>query len=178
MYYPQQAQPQMNMGMNQNFNPYGQISNPYMDRMNQLQQYQQNLQMAPVQMSGTPQQQYQQAPTGISTRIVDDFNSLSANDVPMDGNGAIFIKRDGSEIQWRNWAANGTIVTTPYKQFLEQSNQEGTNIPQMDFNGLYEDVKALRGEISERFDRLEKSMVNPAAKSSGSRNKKEASTDE
>jgi len=126
----------------------------------------------PAQMSGTPQQQIQQMPAGLNGRIVDDFSVLNANDVPMDGNGAVFIKRDASEIQWRNWAANGTIVTTSYKPILEQNNQESTNIPQLDFNGLYEDVKALRGEITERFDRLEKSMTNPMSKTGSARTKK------
>ncbi len=132
--------------------------------------YQQN--MAGAQMQA-PQQQFQQMPVGLNGRIVDDFSTLNANDVPMDGNGAVFIKRDSSEIQWRNWAANGTIVTTSYKPILEQNKQEGTNIPQTDLNTLYEDVKALREEITERFDRLEKSMTNPTTKTSSSKTKKE-----
>ncbi len=135
--------------------------------------YQQN--MAQPQMQA-PQQQFQQMPVGLNGRIVDDFSTLNANDVPMDGNGAVFIKRDASEIQWRNWAANGTIVTTSYKPILEQKNQDGTNIPKMDFNGLYEDVKALRGEITERFDRLEKSINVPTVKTGG-RAKKEADSE-
>jgi len=145
-------------------NQYQSFQSPYQ---------QQNMVQAQPQMQ-LPQQQFQQMPVGLNGRIVDDFSTLNANDVPMDGNGAVFIKRDASEIQWRNWAANGTIVTTSYKPILEQNNQEGANIPQMDFNGLYDDVKALRGEIAERFDRLEKSMTNPTTKSSGSRSKKEA----
>ncbi len=142
---------------------------------NQFQNFQppyQQQNMVQTQMQA-PQQQFQQMPVGLNGRIVDDFSVLNANDVPMDGNGAVFIKRDASEIQWRNWAANGTIVTTSYKPILEQNNKEGTNIPQMDFNGLYEDVKALRGEITERFDRLEKSINTPAAKTNG-RAKREA----
>jgi len=129
--------------------------------------------MVGAQMSLPNTQQVQQIPAGLSGRIVDDFSVLNANDVPMDGNGAVFIKRDGSEIQWRNWAANGTIVTTSYKSILEQNNPEGANIPQMDLNTLYEDVRALRGEISERFDRLEKSINVPTTKTGG-RAKKEA----
>lgn len=158
-------------------NSYGQQFNtqqPYMDRLNNLQQYQQNLQMFPSQMSGTPQQLFQQAPAGLNGRFVDDFSILNANDVPMDGSGAVFIKRDASEIQWRRWGNMGNIEMTSYKPNLEQNNQEGTNIPQMDFNGLYEDMKALIEEITERFDRLEKSMTAPTTKSSSSRAKKEA----
>ena len=48
--------------------------NPYMDRMQNLQSYQQPLQ---------PQMQMQ----GLNGRIVDDFGNITANDVPMDNMG-------------------------------------------------------------------------------------------
>ena len=51
-------------------------------------------------------------------------------------------------------------------------------LPQTDFNALNEDVRALRQEISERFDRLESSMTNSKTKASGSRTKKEVIADE
>lgn len=51
---------------------------------------------------------------GILTKMVDDFGYITANDVPMDGNGAIFIKKDGSEIQRRVWTAQGNIIVTSY----------------------------------------------------------------
>ena len=138
--------------------------------------YQQNMPQTQPQMQ-VPQQQPQQT-SGMNALVVDDFSLLSANDVPMDGSGAVFIKRDGSEIQWRRWGNMGNIEMTSYKPILEQNNKEGTNIPKMDLNMLYEDVKSLREEISERFDRLEKSMTGPSikssARSSNSRTKKEA----
>lgn len=162
-YYPN---PQMNMAMNQNFNPYGQIQNPYMDRINQLQQYQQNLQQPIPQPSNQPQ--------GIIGRVVNDFSEITANDVPMNGNAAFFPKADGSELQVRSWASNGTIQTVVYKPILEQNQAEQSNIPQMDFNALNEDVRALREEISERFDRLEKSMGGNSNKATSSRVKKGA----
>lgn len=137
------------------------MANPYMDRMAQLQQYQQGLQQ-PVQQSTI---QSQQQPIGLNCRVVDDFNSITANDVPMDGNGAVFMKRDGSEMQWRNWAANGTIVTTPYKPILEQNQTEGTNMPQNDFTALNEDVRALREDIKGVREMIEKSMEVSSQKS-------------
>lgn len=174
------------MGPYQNYYPnnqmpmYSQGYNPMMNAQQRLAQMEQQYPqfagqnyMQPTQMSGAGQQQF-----GLNGRIVDDFNILSANDVPMDGNGAVFIKKDGSEIQLRNWTANGTIQTTSYKPILEQNSENGANIPQMDLNGLYEDVRALRGEISERFDRLEKSMTNSSTKTISSKTKKEVVTDE
>lgn len=166
-YFPQ---PMMNPNPYQNnFNQPMQMQNPYIDRMNQLQQYQQNLQMQQPQMTGAaPAAQ----PIGLNCRIVDDFNAITANDVPMDGNGAVFMKRDGSQLQWRNWAANGTIVTTAYLPVIDANNEQNTSIPQNDFTALNEDVKALREEISARFDKLEKSMGGSYIKPTASKAKK------
>lgn len=140
-------QQQMNNPYQGSYQP---MQNPYMAQMGQ---YQQNFQPQVQQVQQPPQQ-----PVGLNCRIVDDFNSIVANDVPMDGNGAFFVKRDGSEVQHRNWAANGTIVTTPYKPVQPENQSEGTNMPQMDFNALNEDVRALREDILARLDSIEKSM--------------------
>ncbi len=157
------------MGMYQGYNPP--VQNPYIDRMNQLQQYQQSLQQ-PIQ------QQQQIQPQGIIGRIVNDFSEITANDVPMNGSAAFFPKTDGSEMQVRSWSSDGTIQTIVYKPVFSDNSQEGANIPQMDFNALNEDVRALREEISERFDRLEKSMGGTYAKKTTSRTKKEVNADE
>lgn len=161
---------QPNMGIYQNFNP--QINNPYLDRMNQLQQYQQSLQG--TQMS-LPNQQAQ--PQGIIGRVVNDFNEITANDVPMNGNAAFFPKADGSELQVRSWAANGTIQTVVYKPILEQNQADGTNIPQNDFTALNDGINAFREEILSRLDNIEKSVGNIPTKTS-SRAKKGDSDNE
>lgn len=161
------SQPTMNPYQN-NYTQPMQMQNPYMDRMNQLQQYQQSLQMQPMQMPNANQPQHM----GLNCRIIDDFNSIVANDVPMDGNGAVFMKRDGSEVQWRNWAANGTIITTSYLPVIDQNQTEGTNIPQNDFTALNEDVRALREDIKDMRSMIEKSMGGSAAKTTTSRAKK------
>lgn len=141
--------------INNPYQTYGQpMQNAYMAQMGQ---YQQNFQPQ-------IQQVQQQQPIGLNCRIVDDFNSIVANDVPMDGNGAFFVKRDGSEIQHRNWAANGTIITTQYKPIQTENQSEGTNMPQMDFNALNEDVRALREDILARLDTIEKSVSKPSAR--------------
>lgn len=144
-YFQPQAQPAM-MNPYQNFS---QQQNPYMDRMAQLQQYQQSL-----------QPQVQQQFSGLNGKIVDDFNSITGNDVPMDGIGAIFFKNDGSEIQHRVWnATNGSIITTSYKPIQAENRADATNIPQNDFNALNEDVRTLREDILARLDAIEKSMM-------------------
>lgn len=146
-------QPQM-MGYQQNFNQNMQMQNPYMDRSAQMQQFQQGQQVLPSQMPGAYQQ------PGLIGKMVNDVSMVSPNDVPMDGNIAIFPKNDMSEIYCKQWKQDGTIQTVVYKPVLDQNHSEATNIPQMDFNALNDDLKALRGEFSERFDRMEKFLGN------------------
>lgn len=143
---------QPNMAPYQNFNP---TVNPYMDRMAQLQQYQQSLQ--PTQMAGTSQMQQ---PQGLIGKVVNDVSMVSPNDVPMDGNVALFPKSDMSEIYCKQWKQDGTIQTVVYRPYIEQDKEQIANMPQNDFTALNEDMKALRTEITERFDRLEKSWGN------------------
>ena len=151
---------------------YGQMMpNPYMDRMAQLQQYQQNLQ--PAQMPGT----YPQQPQGIIGRAVNDFSEITANDVPMDGRSAIFPKNDMSEIQVRTWGNDGKIITTSYKPILECQNQMA-DISILESEklkiGLSDDVTDA---FMKRFDDIEKRLddfiTKSAAKTSTSRTKKE-----
>ena len=140
--YPQyQQQP---MYQNQNVNPY-------MDQLSQLR----SMQQMPV-----PQQNAYQ---GLNSRLVDDFNVITANDVPMDGNGAIFIKKDGSEIQHRNWTAQGTIATSVFKPVKTgQPKEVSTSSDKIEIR-LPDDVvdmlqKNFEG-INKRFDELEKSIL-------------------
>lgn len=138
--------------------PYSPMLNPQ-QRLAQMEQMypqfsQQNL--VGTQMS-LPQQ-----PIGLNCRIVDDFNAISANDVPMDGNGAIFMKRDGSEMQWRVWTATGQIATTQFKPIQQENIEQGTNMPQINLNALNEDVRALREDILSRLDDMEKAISSSA----------------
>lgn len=148
---PQTNQP--NMAAYQNFNQPIQIGNPYIDRMAQLQQYQQSLQ--PAQMPAMSQQ-----PQGLIGKVVNDVSMVSPNDVPMDGNVALFPKSDMSEIYCKQWKQDGTIQTVVYRPYIEQDKEQVANMSQNDFTTLNEDMRALRTEMAERFDRLEKSWGN------------------
>lgn len=161
--YQNFSQPMMSNPYQNNYTQQMQMQNPYMDRMNQLQNFQQNLQQPQIS---------QNQPQGIIGRVVNDFSEITANDVPMNGNAAFFPKSDGSELQVRSWSANGTIQTVVYRPIQQENKEQGANIKQNDFATLNEDVKALREEISERFDRLEKSMSGSYAKSTASKAKK------
>lgn len=159
---------QANMGY-QNFNP--QVGNPYIDRSSQMQQFQQGQQILPTQIPVGYQQ------PGLIGKVVNDVSMVSPNDVPMDGNIAIFPKNDMSEIYCKQWKQDGTIQTVVYKPILEQNQAEGTNIQQMDFNSLNEDVRALREDIKDMRNMIEKSISAPAAKSTRGK-KAEVSIDE
>lgn len=107
---PYQTTPMMN-------NNYMPMQNPYADRMNFLQSYQQSLQqpVAGTQMSLANQQPMPQQIAGINGRIVQAVENINANEVPMDGSMAFFPKQDMSEIYVKGWNADGTIRTIVYK---------------------------------------------------------------
>lgn len=139
-------QPQMN---NPYQGSYQTMQNPYMAQMGQ---YQQNFQPQVQQVQ--PQQQT----SGLVCKPVVDASNVSPNDVPMDGNAAVFPKNDFSEIYVKSWTPNGTIQTIVYKPVQPENQSESTNIPQIDFNALNEDVRALREDILARLDSIEKSV--------------------
>lgn len=156
--------------------PGTQMQNP---RMQYLQQ-QQNALQGQNSMQGQMQQpQVQQYPINQATvqnplngRIVNTVEEITANDVPMNVPYSIFPKSDLSQIYIKSWNANGTIQTVVYKPIELENVQQGTNMPQTDFNVLNEDVRALRQEIAERLDRIENSIGSPKAKATTSRAKK------
>lgn len=138
-------------------NPYMQSQNPYMDRMNFLQNYQQSLQQQPI-----PQQI-----TGINGRIVQAVENINANEVPMDGNVAFFPKQDLSEIYVKGWNANGAIDTIVYKPYTaskdnqtvnSMANVENAKFTLSDestqlFLNKFEELSEKIGQLEDRFDK-------------------------
>ena len=105
--YPQYFQPQPQ-------------TNPYMQRMENLQQFQQALQPQPtVQVT-----QYQ--PMG---KVVDSVDVVKATDIPMDGNAYYFPKADGTEVYMKRWLANGTTEITAYKPISDKENKQTITYP-------------------------------------------------
>ena len=151
------------------FNQYNQMQNPYMDRMAQLQQYQQSLQqpLPPTQMSGANQM-------SALGKIVDSIDVVKATDIPMDGNVYYFPKADGTEVYCKQWLHNGTTRILTFKPVFED-----------DTNNLSSDTEKLKISLSDdvtdvfmkRFDELEKRfddlMPKPTTKTTATRTKKE-----
>lgn len=126
-----------------------QVPVQYMDRLGQLQNMQQPQMM----------QQPVQRQSGINGAVVEDFGIITANDVPMDGNGAVFIKRDGSEIQIRNWTANGTIATSVFKPVkMEEMSKTPDNLPN-GLEALYTTFEDKFNQLFNKIDKLEESMI-------------------
>lgn len=155
--------------INQFYQPQQQyMPNPYMQRMENLQQFQQAIQ---------PQQQIQSAnnftPLG---KIVDSVDIVKATDIPMDGNMYYFPKADGSEIFGKQWLANGQTRILTFKASLDE---EGNNLSieaekfKIDaFNELADTFQGMFDTVIERIDKLEK-YLKP-----NSRTKKEVNADE
>ena len=142
------------------FNQYNQMPNPYMDRMAQLQQYQQSLQQ--------PVSQAQMSAIG---KIVDSMDVVKATDIPMDGNSYYFPKADGTEVYCKQWLQNGTTRILTFKPVFEDST-----------NNLSSDTEKLKISISDefteafmkRFDELEKRIDDLMPKKTTARAEKES----
>lgn len=125
-----------------------QMTSPYMDRMNFLQGYQQNLQqpLQSTQMSVTNQ------PMAVSGKIVDSVEVVKATDVPMDGNMYYFPKADGTEIFGKRWLANGQTQILTFKPIIEDKTIKSSNETQ---NCENDTILDLLGTFTQRFDTLE-----------------------
>ena len=142
------------------------MQNPYMDRMTQLQQYQQSLQqpMLPTQMSGTNQM-------SALGKMVDSIDVVKATDIPMDGNAYYFPKADGTEVYCKQWLQNGTTRILTFKPAFEDNP-----------NNVSSDTEKLKISLSDevtdvfmkRFDELEKRIDDLMPKRTVARAKKES----
>ena len=161
--YQNYFQPQMNNGQ--------MMMNPYMDRMAQLQQYQQNLQQPMQQqaMSGPGQQM------NVIGKIVDSIDVVKATDVPMDGNMYYFPKADGTEIFGKQWLSNGQTRILTFKPVFDDDTNNVSNTEEKLKIGLSDETTEV---FMKRFDELEKRlddfMDKSTTKTTATRTKKEA----
>ena len=142
------------------------MQNPYMDRMAQLQQYQQSLQQ-PIVPTQTPVSNQMSA----LGKMVDSIDVVKATDIPMDGNTYYFPKADGTEVYCKQWLQNGTTRILTFKPVFEDNT-----------NNLSSDTEKLKISISDdvteafmkRFDELEKRIDDLMPKKTTARAKKES----
>ena len=150
-------------------NMYAQPNNPYADRMNFLQGYQQSLQqpVVPTQMSGANQM-------SALGKIVDSIDVVKATDIPMDGNTYYFPKADGTEVYCKQWLQNGTTRILTFKPVFDDNTNNVSSDAEKLKIGLSDDVTEV---FMKRFDELEKRIdgliPKTTTKTTATRTKKE-----
>ncbi len=160
----------------QNMNPnfYGnymqlqQQYNPYMQRMENLQQFQQAIQQ--------PLQNNPNLSPGLNMlaslgKVVESMDMVKVADIPMDGNMYYFPKADGAEIYSKQFMPNGQTRILTFKPVLEDEpsnlsdKQEKFNISA--FGEVLESIHSEIRLINEKIDKIPKPKI-----------KKEAETNE
>ena len=155
-------------------NPYMQPQNPYMDRMNFLQNYQQNLQqpLVPTSMSGANQQAMPQQIVGINGRIVQAVETINPNEVPMDGSVAFFPKQDLTEIYAKSWNADGTIRTLTFKPVLNDNTDIlSGDTEKLEFDLSEKATEGIMAKLNELSEKIEQLSLGTQRKISRTQNK-------
>ena len=158
-------------------NPYIQSQNPYMDRMNFLQNYQQNLQqpLVPTSMSGANQQAMPQQIVGINGRIVQAVETINPNEVPMDGSAAFFPKQDLTEIYAKSWNADGTIRTLTFKPVLnDKTDILSGDTEKLEFDLSEKATEGIMAKLNELSEKIEQLSLGTQRKTSRTQSSKES----
>lgn len=97
------------------------------------------------------------AQSGLSGRQVNDISEVNANEVPMDGSRAVFIRSDGAEVYTKQWTANGNISTVTYKPVFPDVSNSTTNGEKANVGGL-DAIMEVLASVNERLDRIESAL--------------------
>ena len=138
--------PQMQMPM------YSQpMPNPYMQRMENLQQFQQAINPQPVMQ---PQVQNTYSPFG---KIVESVDVVKVTDIPMDGNMYYFPQADGQAIYGKKFLPSGQTQILTFKPILDDNpNTLSNDDEKLKFDLLERVTDLLQENISSVNDRLDK----------------------
>lgn len=127
-YYSQYQQPQFN---------------PYLQRMENLQQFQQTLQPT------------NQIPA--IGKVVESMDIVKVTDIPMDGNVYYFPKADGEEIYTKQFMPNGQTRILTFKPSLDaESNNLPLNEEKMKFDTLNAFLEGIQADIKTLSDKVDK----------------------
>ena len=138
MYYPQYQQPY----------------NPYMQRMENLQQFQQAI--------NQPMQNNPNLSPGLNMlaslgKVVESMDMVKVADIPMDGNMYYFPKADGSEIYSKQFMPNGQTRILTFKPSLEsEPDNVSTEIEKSKFDTLNEFLVGIQNEVRSLSDKIDK----------------------
>ena len=129
---------------------YQQQINPYMQRMENLQQFQQALQQPPTFQNNF----------SVISKVVENIDMVKVADIQMDGNMYYFPKADGTEIYTKQFGMDGRTSILTFKPVLDENPN---NLPSEEeklkidaFNdvlmGIQKDIK----ELTEKVDKITK----------------------
>lgn len=147
----------------QNFYQPMQQYNPYLQRMENLQQFQQAIQqpMVPTLVSGANQF----SPFG---KVVESMDIVKVTDIPMDGNVYYFPKADGTEIYSKQFMPNGQTRILTFKPISDDNPNTLSNKDEKLKISALENVTALFQEkfdtINDKIDKIEKYLKPTKAK--------------
>ena len=123
-----------------------QQQNPYLQRMENLQQFQQTLQP--------------QAQIPALGKVVDSIDAVKATDIPMDGNMYYFPTADGNTVFGKRWLSSGQTQILAFKPVLEDNpNNTPSNGEKIEISAFGEVLDGIQKEIktlSEKIDKINK----------------------
>ena len=126
--------------------PQYQQPNPYMQRMEQLQQFQQTLQ--------NPVQNQQMPALG---KMVESIDIVKATDIPMDGNMYYFPKADGTEIYGKAWMQDGRTRILTFKPVSDdESNNSAHEEEKLKFDAFNAILEGIQADIKTLTDKVDK----------------------
>lgn len=111
--------------------------------------------------------------TGLSGRTVNDFNEINVNEIVMDGRPSVFVKNDKSEIQVKNWDANGRVITTSYLPQIEQKASQTDILSNETQKSKFDTKTEILEPLFEKIEQLETKIDKISRTNTPSRSKKE-----
>lgn len=148
---------------------YQQQFNPYMQRMENLQQFQQAINQPQV---ATPMQMPSQQLNPLG-KIVESIDIVKVTDIPMDGNMYYFPKADGTEIYSKQFMPNGQTRILTFKPLLDSDTN---NLSLEEEKAKFEPINDVLRDIQEDIKALT-DKVDKISKPTTSRSKKEVADD-
>ena len=149
-----------NYSGNYNYQPMQQY-NPYLQRMENLQQFQQTLNPMPMQM------QNQFPALG---KIVESVDIVKVTDIPMDGNMYYFPKADGTEIYGKQFGMDGKTRILTFKPVLEDNPHiSPSDDIKTHFGAFSEVVEGIQNDLKVLYDKVDR-ISKPAKQKGGADN--------
>ena len=145
----------MQQFQNPNYMMYQQPQyNPYLQRMENLQQFQQVMQQ-PVQ--NNPNLSPGLNMLASLVKVVESIDMVKATDIPMDGNMYYFPKADGTEIYSKAWLPNGQTRILTFKPVLDNGpNTLSQNEEKLNFEVLGQVLEGIQSDIKTLTEKLDK----------------------